>query len=60
MEKSFTIERISNGYIVEFDHGKIHFKIIDDLLMHLFMRFENTFDKKTKILVSFKIKEVDA
>lgn len=60
MEKSFTIEKIENGYIGEVNGIKRHFAKIGSLLNETFKFSDNLFVKKSKIKITIITDEIDA
>lgn len=59
MEKSFTIESRSYGYVIDIDGRERYFSRMDDLLCYAFNDIEAQFDKETKIIFSFKIEGIN-
>jgi len=60
MEKSFTIEKIEDGYISEVGGVKKHFTKMGDLINYTFALADNLFKEKSKIKITFRIEEIDA
>jgi len=60
MEKSFEIEEIDSGYVVEVNGLKNHFDTLALLMSHVFGTCGDLFKEKTKIKVTLIIDEIDA